>query len=142
MVAPEAWNADTVGRVLERLDAVGTMKIFPACVVRADQVYGLDTRYVHFATPSLRVYGDSLPPAGPSDQAEHAVPLTMTHGSSKDTRPELKQCVLSTLCVDRAVPLWGTPEDGKASEKTSNNTLLADMVTFLATHGVAPGASS
>jgi hypothetical protein len=25
------------------------------------------------------------------------------------------------LCVDRAVPLWGTPEDGNASDKTINN---------------------
>jgi transposase len=44
------------------------------------------------------------------------------------------------LCVDRAVPLWGTPEDGNASDKTINNSLLSDIATFLATHGVAPGA--
>jgi hypothetical protein len=37
-VAPEAFNDDTVGRVLERLYAVGTLKIFTACAVRADQV--------------------------------------------------------------------------------------------------------
>src|SRR5678816_1841476 len=48
--------------------------------------------------------------------------------------------VLSTLCVDRAVPLWGTPEDGNASDKTINNTLLSTLATFLAQHGVAPGA--
>jgi Domain of unknown function (DUF4277) len=39
-VAPEAFNDDTAGRVLERLYDVGTMKIFTACAVRADQVYG------------------------------------------------------------------------------------------------------
>jgi hypothetical protein len=42
--------------------------------------------------------------------------------------------------VDRAVPLWGKPEDGNASDKTVNNTLLSNIATFLATHGVAPGA--
>ena len=36
--APEVCHDDTVGRILERLYAVGTMKIFPACAVRADQV--------------------------------------------------------------------------------------------------------
>lgn len=36
-VAPEAFNDDTVGRILERLYDVGTMKIFTACAVRADQ---------------------------------------------------------------------------------------------------------
>src|SRR4029453_4570654 len=52
-VAPEAFNDDTVGRVLERLYDVGTMKIFTACAVRADRVYGLDKRYVHFDTTSI-----------------------------------------------------------------------------------------
>src|SRR3989454_9270034 len=116
------------------------MKILPACVVRADQVYGLDKRYVHFDTTSISVYGDYLPPEGQPGQQEQAVPFTITHGYSKDKRPDLKQFVFSTLCVDRAVPLWGKPEDGNASDKTVNNTVLSDIATFLAKHGVAPGA--
>ncbi len=139
-VAPEAFHDDTAGRVLERLYDVGTMKIFTACVVRADQVYGLDKRYVHFDTTSISVYGDYLPPEGQPGQQEQAVPFTSTHGSSKDKRPALQQCVFSTLCVDRAVPLWGKPEDGNASEKTVHNTVLSTIATFLAQHGVAPGA--
>src|SRR5499425_2517490 len=139
-VAPEVFNDDTVGRILERLYDVGTMKIFTACAVRADQVYGLDKRYVHFDTTSISVYGEYLPPEGQVDPQEPAGPFTITHGYSKDKRPALKQFVFSTLCVDRAVPLWGTPEDGNASDKTINNTLLSDIATFLATHGVAPGA--
>src|ERR671932_2875349 len=35
-IAPEVFNADNVGRILEHLYAVGTMKIFTACAVRAD----------------------------------------------------------------------------------------------------------
>jgi len=38
------------------------------------------------------------------------------------------------------VPLWGKPEEGNASDKTVHNTLLSDLATFLAPHGVAPGA--
>ena len=141
-VAPEAFNDDTAGRVLERLYGVGTMKIFTACAVRADQVYGFDKRYVHFDTTSISVYGEYLPPEGQPDQQTPAPPFTITHGYSKDKRPDLKQFVFSTLCVDRAVPLWGTPEDGNGSDKTINNTLLSDIATFLAQHGVAPDASS
>jgi len=92
---------------------------------------------VHFDTTSVSVYGEYLPP---EDQQEQEVPFTITHGYSKDKRPDLKQFVLATLCVDRAVPLWGKPEDGNASDKTVNNTLLSDIATFLAQHGVAPGA--
>src|SRR5919205_3364673 len=132
-VAPEAFNDDTAGRVLERLYAVGTMKIFTACAVRADQVYGFDKRYVHFDTTSISVYGDYRPPEGQPDQQEQAVPFTITHGYSKDKRPDLKQFVFSTLCVERAIPLWGKPEDGNASDKTVNNTLLSNIATFLAT---------
>jgi transposase len=88
----------------------------------------------------VSVYGDYLPPEGAPDQQEEAVPFTIIHGYSKDKRPDLKPFVFSTLCVDRAVPLWGTPEDGNASDKTVNNTVLSDIATFLAKHGVAPGA--
>jgi transposase len=136
-LAPEAFHDDTVGRVLDLLSEVGTMKLFTACAVRTEQVFGLDTRYVHFDTTSVSVYGEYLPP---EDQQEHKVPFTITHGYSKDKRPDLKQFVLATLCVDRAVPIWGKPEDGNASDKTVNNTLLSDIATFLAKHGVAPGA--
>ncbi len=38
------------------------------------------------------------------------------------------------------MPLWGKPEDGNASDKTVNHTLLSHIATFLAKHGVAPGA--
>jgi len=136
-VAPEALQDDTVGRVLERLYATGTMKVFTACAVRADRVFGFDKRYVHFDTTSSTVYGDYLPP---EDIGAPEVPFRITYGYSKDKRPDLKQFVFSTLCVDRAVPLWGQPEDGNASDKTVHNTLLSGIATFLAQHGVAPGA--
>jgi len=134
---PDAFDDDTVGRVLDRLYDMGTMKVFTACAVRADQVFRFDKRYVHFDTTSVSVYGDYLPPEDP--QAPE-VPFTITHGYSKDKRPDLKQFVVSTLCVDRAVPIWGKPEDGNASDKIVNNALLSDIATFLAQHGVAPGA--
>jgi len=136
-VAPEAFQDDTVGRVLDRLYDTGTMKVFTACAVRADHVFGFDKRYVHFDTTSITVYGDDLPPEKAEEQE---VPFRITYGHSKDKRPDLKPCVFSTLCVDRAVPLWGKPHDGNASEKTVHNTLLSDIATFLAQHGVAPGA--
>jgi len=64
----------------------------------------------------------------------------VTYGYSKDTRADLKQFVLSTLCVDRAVPIWGKPEDGNASDKTLNTTLLSEIAQLLAHYGVQRGA--
>jgi transposase len=77
---PQALNDDPVGRVLDRLDAVGPMKIVTACAVRAEQVFGWDTRYGHFETTSVRVYGESLPPETPPKQEasqEQQVPGTI-----------------------------------------------------------------
>jgi transposase len=68
------------------------------------------------------------------------VPFTITHGYSRDKRPDLKPFVLSMMCVDRAVPIWGKPEDGNAADKTANNTLLSEIAHLLAHYGVRPGA--
>src|SRR5919199_206480 len=133
-IPPQAFNDDTVGRVLDRLYDVGTTRLFTACAVRASMRFGLERRYVHFDTTSRSVWGDY-------QYAEtQDLPFQMTYGYSKDKRPDLKQFVLSTLCVDRAVPIWGKPEDGNASDKTLNATLLSEIAQLLAQYGVQPGA--
>src|SRR5262247_1140478 len=133
-VPPQALNDDTAGRVLERLYDFGTMRLFTACAVRASLRFGLERRYVHFDTTSRSVWGDD------EFAEEHDLPFQVTYGYSKDKRPDLKQFVLSTLCVDRAVPIWGKLEDGNASDKTLNTTLLSEIAQLLARHGVQPGA--
>jgi transposase len=133
-VPPHAFNDDTVGRVLDRLYDTGTMKLFTTCAVRAAARFGVACRYVHFDTTSRNVWGE-YPCAEEQD-----LPFRVTYGYSKDKRPDLKQFVLSTLCVERAVPIWGKPEDGNASDKTLNTTVLSELAQLLARHGVAPGA--
>jgi len=133
-VPPQALNDDTVGRVLDRLYDFGTMRLFTACAVRAATRFGLERRYVHFDTTSRSVWGDY------HFAETQDLPFQVTYGYSKDKRPDLKQFVLSTLCVDRAVPIWGKPEDGNASDKSLNTTLLSEIAQLLACHGVAPGA--
>jgi transposase len=133
-VPASAFNDDAVGRVLDRLYDFGTMKLFTACAVRAAARFGLERCYVHFDTTSYRVWGDY------QFAEEHDLPFQVTYGYSKDKRPDLKQFVLSTLCVDRAVPIWGKPEDGNASDKTLNTTLLSEIAHLLARYGVQPGA--
>jgi transposase len=133
-IPPHAFNDDAVGRVLDRLYDVGTMKLFTACAVRAAARFGLECRYVHFDTTSRSVWGDY------QFAEEQDLPFQVTYGYSKDQRPDLKQFILSTLCVDRAVPIWGKPEDGNASDKTLNTMLLSEIAQLLARYGVQPGA--
>jgi transposase len=133
-VPPQALNDDTVGRVLDRLYDFGTMRLFTACAVRAATRFGLERRYVHFDTTSRSVWGEY----------QHAetqdLPFQVPYGYSKDKRPDLKQCILSTLCVDRAVPIWDKLDDGKASDKTLNTALLSELARLLADYGGRPGA--
>src|SRR4029450_5938906 len=131
---PQAFTDDTAGRVLDRLYDFGTMRLFTACAVRAATRFGLEGRYVHFDTTSRSVWGEY------QFAAAQDLPFQVTYGYSKDKRPDLKQFVLSTRCVDRAVPIWGKPEDGNASDKTLNTALLSEIAQLLASHGVAPGA--
>jgi transposase len=133
-VPPQAFTDDTVGRVLDRLYDFGTMKLFTACAVRASMRFGVEHRYVHFDTTSRSVWGE-YQCAETQDR-----PFHITYGYSKDKRPDLKQFVLSTLCVDRAVPMWGKLDDGNASDKSLNTTLLSEIAQLLASHGVTPGA--
>ena len=133
-VPPQALNDDTAGRVLDRLYDFGTMRLFTACAVRATTRFGLERRYVHFDTTSRSVWGEY------HFAETQDLPFQVTYGYSKDKRPDLKQFVLSTLCVDRAVPIWGKPEDGNASDKTLNTTLLSEIAALLAQYGVQPGA--
>jgi transposase len=131
---PQAFTDDTVGRVLDRLYDFGTMRLFTTCAVRAAARFGLERRYVHFETTSRSVWGAY------QFAETQALPFQVTYGYSKDKRPDLKQFVLSTLCVDRAVPIWGKSEDGNASDKTLNTTLLSEIAQLLAQYGVQPGA--
>ena len=133
-VPPQALNDDTAGRVLDRLYDCGTMRLFTACAVRAAMRFGLERRYVHFDTTSHSVWGDY------QFAETQDLPFQVTYGYSKDKRPDLKQFILSTLCVDRAVPIWGKLDDGNASDKTLNTTLLSELARLLADYGVRPGA--
>ena len=76
----QAFTDDTVGRVLDRLYEIGTMKLFTACAVRANQVFGLDKRSGHFDTTSVSVYGEYLPSADQQEQEDQEVPFPIPHG--------------------------------------------------------------
>lgn len=98
---PHAFPADTVGRVLDRLAARGTMQSCTACAVRAATQLGLERRYGHFDTTSCRVGGDD------ACAQTQDVPGRVTSGERQEKRPDLQPFVRSMLWVDRAVPRWG-----------------------------------
>ena len=59
----------------------------------------------------------------------------ITHGFSKDHRPDLKQLVHSLLCVDHGIPIYSQMLDGNASDKNINRDLIPEMVKRMRTLG-------
>jgi transposase len=133
-VRAAGFNDDTVGRLLDLLFEVGTQKIFSELAMKAVAQHNISTRAVHFDTTSVNVYGeyrvnDASPP-----------PFEIVEGYSKDHRPDLKQFLISALCVGDKIPIFGKNEDGNRSDKQINNTILSQISEHMARFGVSENA--
>ena len=139
-IDPSDFNDDAVGRVLDKVFETGTIKIFTELATRALMFFGIDKSgkvHVHFDTTSISVWGDY-----DLDRSEdNPPPFIITHGHSKDHRPDLKQFLISMLCVDRNIPIFGKLEDGNTSDKTANNAILTNISKRMADVGLEAGAS-
>jgi transposase len=133
---PEAFKDYSVARVLDKAYEVGSIKIFTEISRRAVILFDIDTSHVSFDTTSISVYGEY---EGCSGEASDA-PFAIACGYSKNHRPDLKQFLVSLLCVDKNIPIIGKNEDGNASDKTVNNTVLSSISKHLAKFGIAEGA--
>ena len=134
-VPASAFNDDTVGRVLDLLFETGTQRIFSELAMKALQRHGISTRTVHFDTISVSVYGEYRV----HDEASPP-PFQITEGYSKDHRPDLKQFLISALCVGDKIPIFGKNEDGNRSDKEINNTILTQISQHMAQFGVGEKA--
>ncbi len=133
-IAPELFNDTNLGRGMDKTFDEGPFKIFSQ--IGQNAVKGFEIvpgPGVHFDTTSVIVFGDY-------DFNDPSL-LNITYGHSKDKRPDLKQFMVSMLCVDRNIPILGKTEDGNASDKTLNNELLSNISTHMAKHGLGPGVS-
>jgi transposase len=106
-IKPELFCDYNVGRVLDKIHDAGTQKVFSQLAQNAIGVFGVDPRRLHFDTTSISVF---------SDYDFDDPPLNITYGHSKDKRPDMKQFIISMLCVDRNIPILGTTEDGNTSD--------------------------
>jgi transposase len=130
-IDPERFCDTNLGRSMDKIFEVGTLKIFSQLAQNALTEFDVDPRRLNFDTTSVSVYGDY-------DLANP--PFQITYGHSKDKRPDLKQFLIALLCVDRNIPILGATKDGNASDKTLNNELLTNISKHMARHGLSPGA--
>lgn len=128
---PKLFSDYNLGRSLDKIYDTGTQKIFSQISQNGINAFGISTKAAHYDTTSVNVFGDYelIDP-----------PFNITYGHSKDKRPDLKQFLVETLCVDRNVPIFGATRDGNASDKTLNNELLSNISEYMAKHGIGQGA--
>lgn len=130
-VKPSRFCDTNLGRAMDKIYETGTLGIFSQIAQNALVEFNVDARRLNFDTTSVSVYGDY-------DLVDP--PFEITYGHSKDKRPDLKQFLISMLCVDRNIPILGATRDGNASDKTLNNELLTNISKHMARHGLSPGA--
>ena len=130
-IEPERFCDTNLGRSMDKIFETGTQKIFSQLAQNALTAFDVYLRRLHFDTTSVSVFGDCNLVDPPFD---------ITYGYSKDKRPDLKQFLISMLCVDRNIPILGATKDGSASDKTLNNELLTNISKHMAQNGLQPGA--
>jgi len=119
------FNDDALGRALDRIHEKGTLKLFTEVSLRAVSAYNLDTSKYNFDTTSVNVWGDYL-----IDEPKSNAPK-ITYGYSKDKRPDLKQFMVSMLCVEGNIPISGKMQNGNSGDERLNNEELQRIAKLM-----------
>lgn len=89
---------DALARALDQLFNADRASLLTALMVRAIQVFQIDTRQIHNDSTSVKFSG--------AYEQQNPKGLQLLHGFSKDHRPDLKQLVYSlSISADGAVPV-------------------------------------
>ena len=103
-------NRFQLGRSLDEVSSYGCDLLLSELALAVCAHEGIAQRFNHLDTTSFSLTGAYIP-----DSDEHAIAIT--HGYSKDHRPDLKQAVLELMVSqDGGVPLLSKSWDGNTSD--------------------------
>src|SRR5438876_4481706 len=109
-VRAEMFNRFKLGRTLDEVHAYGCDLLFSELALTVCAQESIEQRFHHLDTTSFSLSGDYVP-----ESDEHAIRIT--HGYSKDHRPDLKQAVLELMVSqDGGGPFVSKSWDGNASD--------------------------
>jgi transposase len=114
----------TLGHALDEIARYGTSKLFGEVAFGIAVEHNLLGTVNHLDTTSISVEGEYA-------VKDKISKIEITHGYSKDHRPDLKQMVLS-LVVNGAsdIPLWMEPLSGDSSDKKSFHETIEKVRQF------------
>jgi len=125
-----AVNDDRVGRALDALFDADRASLLTAVLLEAISEFSIDTTRLHNDSTSISVHG-AYRDAGGTPRRGKATPV-ITHGHSKDHRPDLKQLVwILTVSADGAVPITYRLADGNTVDDPTHVPTWDGLVALL-----------
>jgi hypothetical protein len=136
-VRPDHRHDDTLGKALDALHRFGVSELFNLISQQAVTRLGLSGSQAHLDTTSFHVDGSY----NNSDEEASEGVIRISHGYSRDHRPNLKQVVLELISENSAgIPLLMEPLSGNQNDKTSlqDDTLSARVCRLRAPYSHHP----
>ena len=123
----EDFNDDTLGRALDRIYENNSTNIFMQVSLDVVKMLGIKRKYHHLDTTSMSVHGEY------KNSDDDSVPISITHGKSKDNRNDLKQYIISMITVSEGdLPVWISTLSGNTSDKTHFREVIKNYAKQLA----------
>lgn len=124
-VLPEHLNDDCLGRVLDKLFETGLTAIFVRVALAGASSMGVKMNSLHLDSSSFHVDGEYQ---SQEIKEDGTAAVTITHGYSRDYRPDLKQFIVDLMCTgDGDVPLYLRVADGNESARAIFAQLIRDF---------------
>jgi transposase len=120
---------DTLGRALDTLYETGLTELYSLIAATAARRLGLTPTFTHLDTTSFHVDGRYNSAEAPDDQVVH-----ITHGYSRDHRPDLNQVMLELIVEHQAgIPVLMKPLSGNSSDAQEFGQVIRDHIAHLHT---------
>jgi transposase len=119
-ITAEQINDDRIGNVLDDLHEVGLTETFLGISLKAVEQYKVKVETGHVDSTSFHVHGEY------GKQKEGSIEIT--HGYSRDHRPDLKQFMMNLICVgDGGIPVMMEMVRGNQADKARFAGLLQEF---------------
>lgn len=125
-ILPEHLNDYKIGRVMDKIYAYGLSELFLLIALAAAKKYQISLEFSHLDSSSFSVHGqykrdkylENQSTNNELNQEPEPIPITITHGYSRDHRPDLKQFILDLIVTgDGNIPVFIEAASGNQSDK-------------------------
>lgn len=117
------FTDDSLGRALDRLYENGVTEVFTKVACQALSTFDIHHRFVHLDSTTFSFHGVY------DTDSEAANAIEITHGYSREQRPDLKQVVVQLICSYQSqLPIWLEGLDGNTADKTSFSETISAYI--------------